>query len=128
MLLALLEFLFTFIFFRYLLNDDLSQRFKFSKKSAIIATIIILILFVSSATIVRMSRVTAEYYTGTSRELKQLRDNMFITPSIYLYFSCDVGVLSQYLKSGGENTKFGQNSFLPVYDFLDKTWSYGKSS
>lgn len=120
MLLALLEFLFTFIFFRYLLNDDLYQRFKFSKKSAWIASILILILFISSATLVRITRVSGEYYSGASRELRQLRGNLVITPSIYLYFSSDIGVLSEYLKFQNEENKFGQNSLLPLYDFLAK--------
>jgi len=120
MLLALLEFLFTFTFFRYLLNKDSNQRYKFSKKNALFATTILLVLFISSATLVRITRVSGEYYTGASRELKEMRGNLLITPSIYLYFSSDIGVLSQYLKFENENIKFGQNSLLPLYDFVAK--------
>lgn len=119
-LLSLLEFLFSFFLFRHLLNDDFSLRFKFQKRNAIIASSILVIFLVTSSSLVRVSRGNYENYMGVSNKLSQLKGNFILSPSVYLYLSSDVGVLSKYLASGGENTRFGENTFLIFYDFLSK--------
>lgn len=122
MLFALMEFIFTIILFRYLLNKDKLHRFKFSKLSILLVSVILLSLFIASASLVKVSRgvVKAENYSGASRELRQTRDNLILSPSLYLYLSSDVGVLSKYLSSEGERTPFGQNTFMTFYLFLAK--------
>ena len=122
MLFALMEFIFTIILFRYLLNKDRLRRFKFSKLSIIVVSAILLGLFIASASLVKVSRgvVKAENYSGASRELRQTRDNLILSPSLYLYLSSDVGVLSKYFSSDGEDTPFGQNTFMTAYLFLSK--------
>ncbi len=122
MLVAITEFAFSFFLFRHLLNNDLSQRFKFSKKNVLFGPIILIALFVVGSSLVRISRVsdTSENIAGASRELRQTEGNIFISPSIYLYFSSDIGVLSKYLASEGEATGFGQNTFMTFYSFLSK--------
>ena len=120
MLIALLEFLLTFFLFRHLLKNDIAQRFKFSKISAATSIAILLMLFIISASIVRVTRNSSESFMGASKELRDLNDNFIISPSMYLYLSSDVGVLNEYLKADNENTGFGQNTFLPVYLFLAK--------
>jgi oligosaccharide repeat unit polymerase len=120
LLLTIMEFFFSFFLFRHLLNYNSTQKFKFSKKNAIVASALLIILFIASASFVRVSRGSFENYQGTSRELRQLKENFIISPSIYLYFSSTFGVLSKYIESGGENTKFGENTFLIGYVFLSK--------
>lgn len=120
MLLALLEFFFTFFLFRHLLNDDKSGRFKFSKKNAVLSFSFILILFIASSSIVRIARGPAESFVGASQKLSKLKGNFFITPTVYLYLSSDVGVLSKYFDYEPEKSKFGQNTFLTVYHILSK--------
>lgn len=120
MLFALMEFLFTFFLFRHHLNDDSQKRFKFSKRNAIFASTLLVTIFIVSASLVRVSRSTGENFAGASSELRSLKDNLFLSPSIYLYFSSDVGVLSEYLRSEGERTGFGYNTFLSVYNLLAK--------
>lgn len=122
MLFALMEFIFTIILFRYLLNKDRLGRFKFSKLSIIVVSAILLGLFIASASLVKVSRgvVKAENYSGASKELRQTRDNLILSPSLYLYLSSDVGVLSKYFSSDGEDTPFGQNTFMTAYLFLSK--------
>jgi len=115
-----MEFLFTFFLFRNLLKNDLSQRFKFSKRNAIVAVVIIVAFFITSASLVRITRGSTENFLGASKELRQLKDNMIFSPSIYLYLSSCVGVLNQYLYSDSEETGFGQNTFLPGYFILAK--------
>jgi oligosaccharide repeat unit polymerase len=120
MLLALMEFLFSFFLFRHLLKNISKQRFQFSKKNATIAFSILLLLLIVTASFVRITRSSFENYQGASKELRQLRGNAIISPSLYLYLSSDVGVLSQYLSLGGENSGFGENTFLTFYGLLAK--------
>lgn len=119
-LLSLMEFLFSFFLFRHLLSADASERFTFSKKNAFFATTILVVFLITSASFIRTTRGAYENYIGASKGLKQLKGNFFISPSIYLYLSSDVGVLSKYLDSNGENTKFAENSFFIVHVFLSR--------
>lgn len=126
MLIGLMEFLFVFVLFRHLLKEDKSKRYKYAKRNIVLVSTIIIVFFISSASLVRVTRISSEYYAGASRELKQFKDNLILSPSIYHYLSADVGVLNEYLKYEKENVKFGQNSFLPFYDFLTKLSAFEK--
>jgi oligosaccharide repeat unit polymerase len=114
------EFLITFFLFRHLLTTYSSKRFKFSKISAAIVITLLLVLVISAASFIRVTRGAQESFTGASRELRQLEENMIISPSVYLYLSSDVGVFSKYLELEKETTKFGQNTFRTIYYFLSK--------
>ena len=122
MLIALIEFAFSFFLFRHLLNYDLANRFKFPKINTLIAPLILITLFIVGSSLVRITRSseTSENISGASKELRQTKGNIILSPSIYLYASSDVGVLSKYLSSKGDETGFGQNTFMPFYLFLAK--------
>lgn len=122
MLMALVEFSLSFFLFRHLLNNDLANRYKFSRVNAIFASLILIAIFIGAASLVRVSRMseTTESLSGASSTLMQTKENFIISPSVYLYLSSDVGVLSKYLSSVGENTGFGHNTFLTLYTFLAK--------
>lgn len=120
MLFSSMEFFFTFILFRHLLGQDSEQRFKFSKGNAIAAATFMLVLIITAASFIRISRGARENYVGTSRDLKQLEENFIISPSVYLYVSSDIGVFSKYLALEKEPTSFGKNTFRLAYDFLSK--------
>ena len=121
LLFTLVEFFFAFFLFRNLLKRDLFQRFKFSKSNAVFVSILLLALVVSAASFIRITRGTYENYQGMSRELKQLNENLVISPSVYLYLSSTIGVFSKYIESGGdEGTKIGENTFKGFYYFLSK--------
>jgi oligosaccharide repeat unit polymerase len=119
---ALVEFVLTFILFRYLLKSDCRQRFNFSRANAIVASILLIVLFVLAASIVRVSRTTesSEKFTGASSELSQTKESIFISPTIYLYASSNIAVLSKYFSSEGENTGFGQNTFQTIHYYLSR--------
>ena len=119
---ALVEFVLTFFLFRYLLKSDFRQRFNFSRANAIVASILLVVLFILAASIVRISRTTesSEKFTGASSELSQTKENIFISPTIYLYASSNVAVLSKYFSSKGENTGFGQNTFQTIHYYLSR--------
>jgi oligosaccharide repeat unit polymerase len=123
MLLALTIFAFSFFNFKYLLSTDVNNRFRFSKLSAVIGSVILIFLFIGGSSLVKVTRVSdasSSTYAGATRELRQTGGNFLISPSLYLYLSSDVGVLSKYLSSDGEDTGFGQNTFLTLYNFLSK--------
>jgi len=119
---ALVEFVLSFFLFRYLLNNDSFKRFKFSKMSAVVASTILITIFIVGVSLVKISRAseTSEKFSGASRELLQTKENIFLSPSVYLYASSNVGVLSKYLSSKGENIGFGQNTFQTFYLILAK--------
>lgn len=117
--LAFLEFAIVFFLFRHLITNS-STKFKASKKNIVIAVFIILILFIGSTTIIRTIRGTFEEYKASTQTLKTLEKSYLITPSIYFYFSSNIGVLSKYFEHGGEEKLFGENTFLPVYNLLSR--------
>jgi oligosaccharide repeat unit polymerase len=118
MLLGLTEFIFTFFLFRFLLHNDKESRFIFSKKNGLIALSILFIFIIVSSSLVKLTRNTGENYTGASSELKQLNKNLILSPSVYLYLSSNIGVLSKYVELEKEHATFGQNSLLPIYGVL----------
>ncbi len=120
LLLTMMEFLFSFFLFRHLLNNDSSKRFKFSKINAAIAFTLLLVLLIATASFIRVGRGARENYVGVSRELRQLSENMIISPSVYLYLSSDAGVFSKYLEAGGEDVNFGENTFFIFHVFLSR--------
>lgn len=120
MLFSAMEFIFTFLLTRQLLSGSSRQKFKFSRLNALLSIIILSVLLLTAASFVRESRKIPEKFPGASRELKILKDNFFITPSLYLYLSCDVGVFSKYLEKGIEEARFGENTFRGVYFLLSK--------
>lgn len=119
-LFASMEFVFSFFLFRNLLKETSPKKLMFSKGNAIFASILLIFFLISAVSFIRITRGAFENYVGASRELTKNKNNFILSPSVYLYLSSDIGVLSQYLKAGGENTKFGQNSFLIFYDLLAK--------
>lgn len=120
MLFSSMEFVFTFILFRHLLNNNSKKRFRFSKINAFVAIIFFLTLMITASSFVRVSRSARENYVGTNRALKSFSGNFLFSPSVYLYISADVGVFSKYLEIDKEQTNFGQNTFRLFYDILAK--------
>jgi len=119
-LMTLMEFFFSFFLFRYLLSSDAKQKFKFSRKNAVISIIILVALLTITASFIRVSRGSFETFSGSSKGLRSLKENFIISPSIYLYISSNIGVFTKYIEAGGEDNKFGQNTFSIFHTFLSK--------
>jgi hypothetical protein len=123
MLMALVQFIGTFLFFRHALNADSTskQKIKVLKIKTLIPVLISIILIIASATLVKAVRHTYEDFKSTKGVLRGTKEGMLISPSMYLYLSSHVGVLSEYLKEDTEkNIYWGENTFAPVYNFLAK--------
>lgn len=120
LLFSLIEFFTVFFFFRNLILLPNKSQKKKSRRNFVIAGILLLVIFIGSATLVRSVRGSIENFTQSSAQLNKLKGNVIITPSIYLYFSAHIGVLSKYYEYQNERTFWGENTFLPVYNFLSK--------
>ncbi|HKB86974.1 MAG TPA: O-antigen polymerase [Ignavibacteriaceae bacterium] len=114
-------FLATFILFRHLDSRRESDINVKSKLKVGFAIIVVVALVIGGAGLVRSTRGTIESFRASSQNLNQLRGGFFITPSLYLYASSHVGVLSRYFeKDFDERNMFGEITFQPVYNFLSK--------
>lgn len=117
--LAFVEFTITYIYFRHLLSQK-PKIFNLDKKNIVISILIVLVLFIGSTTIIKSARKTFENYKASTQTLKDLESTYIITPSLYFYFSSNIGVLSKYFEHGGEKFYFGENTLLPLYNFIAK--------
>lgn len=115
-----LIFVISFVLYRnFLLKCDIKEKIK-NKNNLIISGIIISVIVISSLTLVKEFRGSVESYSGSSTTLKKLKDVPVVSPSVYLYFSSNVGVLSRYFEAESENMMFGENTFLPIYNLISK--------
>jgi len=119
-LLGLFEFIFVFLLFRHCLTINDKEKFRFSRPNATISITFLLALLIFAASVVKISRVSFEQYQGASKTLRELEGNIILSPSVYLYLSAHLGVLNEFVKRQDERTLFAQNTFLPVYNFLDR--------
>ncbi len=123
MLMALVQFVGSFLFVRYALSKQKSQKkeIKLSSFKTIASVVVAIVLIVASASLVKVFRHTYENFKSASGALRSTKSDIVISPSIYLYLSSHVGVLSEYLKEGTEKNKYwGENTFAPIYNFLAK--------
>jgi oligosaccharide repeat unit polymerase len=106
--------------FVYRLNRKRSVNTTNINKKLVLTILAVLIIIVSFSSFVKSVRVGGEAYQSSSRKLDKLKNSNLITPSIYLYFSSQIGVLNKYFEKDEENVTFGQNTFLPIYNILSK--------
>ncbi|MFA4923283.1 MAG: hypothetical protein WC557_03740, partial [Ignavibacteriaceae bacterium] len=110
----------SFFLFRHSLSENPNYNSQKSKRSLLISSAVILIIVVGSLSIVKNVRGSFEDFKGKTQTFNKLKDVPFISPSIYLYFSSNVGVFSKYFDLQAENPMIGENTFLPVYNLLSK--------
>ena len=111
-------FLLTFITTRHALKRSNPEAYKFNKKLGV-AILFLILIAVGSATLVKQVRGSFENFKANTTTLNSLKGSV-ISPSIYLYFSSDIAVLSKYFEGEGESAYIGQNTFLSVYNLLSK--------
>jgi oligosaccharide repeat unit polymerase len=115
---GLLEFITAFFLFRHILSKY--KITKLSRTHIVFTGVVILSLAIVSSAVVKQFRGQFESYKSSSQTLRDLKDNPLVSPSIYLYLSSDIGVLTQYFEQMSENVPVGQNTLLPVYNVLSK--------
>jgi len=116
MLFGIIEFVLVLILFNYFHKNQKAKK----NTKLVVSLAFSFVLIIIAATLVRSAKGSIEHFKNSTRTLNKLNENMVITPSIYLYFSADVGVLNQYLIKDDETTQFGENTFMPIYRLLNK--------
>ena len=108
LLMAMVLFISSYFLTKNALNPNIEKtnKIKFSNKKTIVTVFAVIIFIVGSATLVKSLRGTYENFQSASKVLKQTRNNAIISPSIYLYLSSHVGVLSEYLYEDRETASW----------------------
>lgn len=119
-LLGMLEFVIAFILFRYLMSNQKEKKVQ-SKRKLVFGSIFLILLFIASASFIKVARNTYDDYKGVSSSLSQYRGGAIISPSIYFYLTSQIAVFSRYLEVENEKLLFAQNTLFPVYSLLSKT-------
>lgn len=117
-LFGFLEFLTTYIVASYYFSQFREKKI-LSKKGTIIL-ILFAAIFIVSVVLIKDFRGSTDSYSGETRQLKALKNNTFISPTIYFYLSSDLGVLNKYYEKGVEENRIGENTFQLVYNILAK--------
>lgn len=118
-LFAFVEFISAFFLSRYG-NKEEGKKFFSAKGALIFNLLLLLIIIVISANFVKSLRAVNENFKESSNAIKNSNILGVITPSIYLYLSSDIGVLNKFLEHNNEVARFGENTFMPVYNVLSK--------
>lgn len=121
-------FLSSFIYYRYFILSKSEKMKKQSNRKIIFGALLMVTLLVSAAGFVKVSRRAVDDFSGTSSSLTQFAGGAFISPSIYLYISSHVAVLSRAVTMGEENTYWGQNTIKPIYNLLAKFGLFEKTN
>lgn len=110
----------TFLTARYFFKAKSNNERYSNNKNIIITTILIIVIAVGSVSLIRLIRNPLGDYKSTSIELKELSNSGLLSTSVYLYFSSPLPVLSKYLDNRAEVSIFGENTFYPIYNVLNK--------
>jgi len=120
-LVGFLLFLTSFMLFKYYIeNSAWKHKIKTSSRNTVIAGIVIAILFLAGISTVKSFRGKSDSFKATSQSFKQYNDNFLISPSVYLYASSHIGVLNKYFEEDNESASVGENSLMPIYNFLSR--------
>lgn len=119
MLFVFLEFFTVVLLCR--IGQSKGSKVRAANKKLVLAVSALFILLTFFATMIKSARTVMERFKSASRSLSRLNENLVVSPTIYLYFSSPVGVLNKYLEKERENTMWGENTFLPIYNFVSKT-------
>lgn len=118
---AFILFFVTFITARvYFKNNSSDSRYS-NNKSIIFAGILIIVLAMTSVSLIRIVRnpISVDFINSTTT-LKKLDNMNIISPSLYLYFSSPISVLSKYMDNRDEIAVWGENTFYPIYNNLNR--------
>jgi oligosaccharide repeat unit polymerase len=119
-LLAMFEYLITFLLFKFYLKKHNPEKLVKSNKKLIVGVSIIIIVIIFSASLVRISRGSTENIVGATSQLKSQEDNLFLSPSMYLYFSGHVGALNKFIQSEDQKTLFAEHTLFGLYSIISK--------
>ncbi len=118
--LAMFEYLITYLLFKVYLRKHNPELVVKSNKKLLIGVAFVLTIIIFSASLVRISRGSVESIEGATSQLKSQEDNLFLSPTMYLYFSGHVGGLNKFLQANEEKTLFAEHTLFSVYSIISK--------
>jgi oligosaccharide repeat unit polymerase len=111
-------FLSTFLIYRYFYQ--LKEKVIFSNRKIVMGFIVIALLLYLSTTLIRVTRITNEKFKGATTELSEMEANAIISPSIYLYFSGQIGTLNKVIKCEERSYLFAEKTLTMFYGTIAK--------
>ena len=118
-LLGFFEYFIVFFLFRNFLRHR-NLKSKMSRGNLIVVSGLIIFIFLFSLVFIKSFRSPVDQLKASSTSLNEYQSNLLISPTVYLYTSSHIGVLNRYLENESERTMWGENTFLPIYNFLAK--------
>ena len=119
LLLGIVMFIGIFFISKYFFNTCLNRK-QLRIGRNIIIFVVVSAFFIGASVYMRAFRSTVESIGGTDRALAGFKENLIISPSIYLYSSAHVVVFDKYLQMDSEKSEFLQYTFQPIYNILAK--------
>jgi oligosaccharide repeat unit polymerase len=110
----------SFFLFRHSLSENPKYNSQKNKRSLLISSAVVLTIVVGSLSIVKNVRGSFEAFKGKSQTFNELKNVPFVSPSMYLYFSSNVGVFSKYFDLQAEDPMIGENTLLPIYNLMSR--------
>lgn len=121
-LLSFIMFASTMIISSYIIKKkNGTPRQSFFRVKNIIVFAVLISVSIGAAGAVRSLRGSIESFNASGAQLREFRDNFFLTPSLYLYLSSHIGVLNMYfIKPPKEDPLFGEVILYTLYNALAK--------
>lgn len=115
---AFFLFLSAFLIFRYFYQ--FKKKIKFSNRKLVTGFIFVAILLYLSTTLIRVTRITNEKFKGATTELNELESNAIISPSLYLYFSGQIGTFNKVISYEERSQLFAEKTLTMLYGTISK--------
>jgi len=108
----------TFLIYRYFYQFRVYV--KFSNHKLVTGFMVVAILLFLSTTLIRVTRITNEKFKGATSELNELEANALISPSLYLYFSGQIGTLNKVIQKEERSKLFAEKTLTMLYGTIAK--------
>lgn len=115
---AFFLFISTFLIYRYYFHAKV--RKKYLNWKILLGFIFIMLLLIISTTIIRVTRITTEKFKGATTQLNKLESNTIISPSIYLYFSGQIGTLNKVIQIEERSKLPAEKTLTMFYNIISK--------
>ena len=113
-------FLFFATFFIYRYFFQIKEEKKFSNSKLVAGFMVVTLLLYLSTTLIRVTRITNEKFKGATSELNEMEANAIISPSIYLYFSGQIGTLNKVIQYEERSKLFAEKTLTMFYGTIAK--------
>src|SRR5574338_1167942 len=113
-------FLFIATFFIYRYFFQVKKGRKFSNHKLVVGFLFVTLLLYLSTTLIRVTRITNEKFKGATSELNEMEANAIISPSIYLYFSGQIGTFNKVIQFEERSHLFAEKTLTMFYGTIAK--------